>query len=104
MRIEIYDAEGKKVWRTFNLRYVRHIDEDACRVMMNGARQSFLVVKSSMARLVEAVTTDVDVLCDRIAYLQSRVDDLESTNNYLLGRLSAIVCRPWWKRILGVYD
>ena len=102
VKVEIFDSDGKRVWRTFNLRYVRHFDEEACRVMLNGAHKALLVEKGSMRRLVEAATTDVDAMSERIAYLQARVDALESSNRWLLDRLSSIICRPWWRKLFGL--
>lgn len=101
--------------RTFNLRYVRHFDEKTCRMMMNGARGSVLVCKGSMPALIEAATTDVDAMSERIAYLQARVDVLgrvvdaplaaEGSGDRLSDALRGLcdaVRRPWWRRFLGL--
>lgn len=115
VRLLIFDSDGTKVWRTVNLHYVRHFDEDTCRVMFNGAKTPITVDKDSMPTLVEAATTDMSAISARMSYLQAKSDCKTLPVNATLvlseraeGRLSnailslcGILCRPWWKKLFG---
>lgn len=115
VRLEIFGSDGERVWRTFNLRYVRHFDEGTCRLMLNGARESLVVCKTSMPALIEAATTDIDAMSERLSYLQARCDVLgrvvdvplavhegEDRLSDVLRRLCDAVCRPWWRKLFGL--
>lgn len=91
VRLEVFDSDGAKVWRTFNMRYIRHFDEDTCRMMLNGARTAILVDRASMPVLVQAATVDIEGMSERILYLQGRHD--------AAFRDMFVKKKPWWKRI-----
>lgn len=115
VRLEVYGSDGEKVMRTFNLRYIRHFDEKTCRMMLNGARESLVVCKPSMSALIEAATTDVDAMMERINYLQARVETLgrvvdaplsatpgEDRLSDAMNRLCDTIRRPWWRKLFGL--
>ena len=116
VKLQVFDAEGKKVWRTFNLHYVRHFNEDTNRMLLNGARNAVLVDEDSMERLIEAATIDFGALSARMQYLQAKADSktipvnaaLVLNDNIQNGLSDAIryladtMSRPWWKRFLGI--
>lgn len=117
VRLQVFDTEGKKVTRTFNLRYVRHIDEDTCRVMLNGAKTPMVVTKESMSALLEAVTTDVAQMASSLAYFRAKAEgNIHPINATLVvsesseRRLSEVlwalcdtIRRPWWKKLFGLW-
>lgn len=91
----IFDSEGRKVRRVFNLRYVRHFDTETCRMMLNGARNAVLVDKESMGDLVAAAGFCREVL---------------DTGAEHAGRMADAVCgvrddirRPWWKKLFCIF-
>lgn len=116
VRLQVFDAEGKKVWRTFNLHYVRHFDEESNRMLLNGSRTAVLVEQDSMAKLIEVATTDIGAMSARMQYLQAKADSktipvnatLVLNDNMQNGLSDAIryladsLSRPWWKRFLGI--
>lgn len=115
VRLMIFESDGSKVWRTVNLRYVRHFDEDSCRVMFNGSKTPTVIDERSMATLVEAASTDMGALHARMSYLQAKAESKTFPVNATLvlseraeGRLTNAIlslcdamCRPWWKKLFG---
>lgn len=82
VKLEIFDADGNRVWRTFNLRYVRSFDESTCRLQMNGSSKPILVERGSMVRLVEVATTDIEVMSGMISYLRGCLDGVRRKRGF----------------------
>lgn len=93
MKLLVFTHDGEKVWRTFNLRFVRHFDEESCRLMLQGAKTPVVVDRGSMARLIQAATLDTERMSLRMEYLRGKAE--------AAGRSSGCGRLPWWKRIFG---
>lgn len=58
--LELYDeSRGEYVERWFNVDYIRHIEYDTNRVMMNGSRSPVVVSSRSMERLLMEIGNDI---------------------------------------------
>lgn len=115
VKLLIFDTDGKKVWRTFNMRFIRHFDEDTGRMMLNGSHNAIVVERDSIQTLIEAATLDVAAMSERMSYLQAKAESKIYPINATLvmsekteARLSdAILClsetirRPWWRKLFG---
>lgn len=115
VKLEIFDESGKKVLRTFNVHYIRHVDEGSGRMLLNGARKPVVVDHDSMTALVQAISCDIDAMSERISYLQAKADSRTLPVNATLvisdrtgGELSSAIREladamrvPWWKRLFG---
>lgn len=58
--LELYDeSRGEYVERWFNVDFIRHVEVETNKVMMNGARSPMIVSTTSMNRLLSEICTDI---------------------------------------------
>lgn len=93
VRLEVFDPEGQRIWRTFNLRYVRHFDEASCKMQLNGASKQVQVTRESMPLLVEAALGARPVPVSGVL----SVSGGERLADAVLEMARSSV--PWWRRV-----
>ena len=77
--IELYDETcDDYIERWFNVDYIRHIEPDKNKVMLNGSYSAIIISSRSMAKLMSEIGYDVHN--EHSAY-------------------PMVVRKPWWKRI-----